>query len=126
MKTEVLSLDPVIGYFHDFFGDQTVNFIREMGSQKMRRSGVVSEGDESKMEVSPYRSSMSGWVPDPEEATELNVDWGIMEKLNKRVEKLTGLEVNKKGASNMQVVRYGAMGYYGFHWDSVSIFILRI
>lgn len=125
MKTEVLSLDPVIGYFHELVGDQTVEFIRAMGERKMRRSGVVSEEDEEMLEVSPYRSSMSGWIPDPEEEGEeeakgWDVDWGILEKLNKKIEKLTGLEVNKKGASNMQVVRYGAMGYYGFHWDSVK------
>lgn len=107
---------PPVALFHDFVGNKAIDAIKKEAEQYgYARSLYVSSG-RSEGQHGDFRTSMNSWVLDTEE----NPSTPTIRKLNKRIEKLTGLETLKEGASETQVSSYMPMGYCDIHLDSVN------
>lgn len=123
LKIEILFHDPPVYRFHQFIGENTMEYIKRTAATSLARSGVVSVSQKSTI-YSNYRTSLTTWIyddssyyPGPE-----------LTGLNKRIEFLTNLHVLKPGSSHaLQVVSYTSLGaHYDFHDDAVrAIFCLH-
>ncbi len=116
LKTELLSVEPFVYQFYEFIGDKAIGHIEKVSEDILERSRVSGKGG---FEFDDSRTSVtSGYDEDLDVAYDST---GIMFSLNRRIEKVTGLEVVKPLASDLQVALYGSLGgYYDFHHDSVK------
>lgn len=121
LKTEVLSVEPYIFQFYEFIGDKAIEHIGRVSEEILERSQISVKGG---FEFDDSRTSVTkGYDEDLDGVYDKT---GIMFRLNRRIEKVTGLEVVKPFASDLQVALYGSLGgYYDFHHDSVKGIFLK-
>ncbi|XP_047449776.1 prolyl 4-hydroxylase subunit alpha-3 [Mugil cephalus] len=109
VRREVLSLQPYVVLFHDFITDTEAEDIKRTAQPGLRRS-VVADGE--KQATADYRISKSAWLKDSAHS--------IVEKLDRRISMLTGLNVMHPFAEYLQVVNYGIGGHYEPHFDHAT------
>lgn len=111
VKVEVLVEEPsLVLQFHDFLGDEVIEFVERETSDKLRRS--VEENMETGNSYVNHQSSMVTWIDDEK--------YEILRKLRRRIEMLTAINKRRTSNSGMKVVLYGALGgFYDFHHDAV-------
>lgn len=117
LKTEVLSVNPFVYQFYEFIGDKAIKHIERVSEDIWERSQIsIANGG---FEFDESRTSMTvGYDKDLDSAYDKT---GIMLGLNRKIEMVTGLEVARPLASDLQVALYGSLGgFYDFHHDSVK------
>ncbi|XP_078577783.1 prolyl 4-hydroxylase subunit alpha-3-like isoform X1 [Branchiostoma floridae x Branchiostoma japonicum] len=108
VKMEVLHEgSPLVVLYHDVITDKEVQKIRDMALARMERSPVVA--DDGGNMFSKTRVSETGWLFDTEHT--------VIAKLSRRVEYITGLDVNWPYGEAFQVLNYGLGGFYEPHVD---------
>ncbi|XP_039526534.1 prolyl 4-hydroxylase subunit alpha-1b isoform X3 [Pimephales promelas] len=97
---------PRIVRFHDIISDSEIETVKEMAKPRLRRA-TISNPITGVLETAPYRISKSAWLSGYEHST--------IEKINQRIEDITGLEMDT--AEELQVANYGVGGQYEPHFD---------
>ncbi|KAK7883076.1 hypothetical protein WMY93_029250 [Mugilogobius chulae] len=108
-KREILSLKPFVVLYHDFITDTEAEDVKRMAQPGLRRS-VVASG--VKQSAADYRISKSAWLK--------NSSHAVIEKLDRRISMVTGLNVNHPFGEYLQVVNYGIAGHYEPHFDHAT------
>ncbi|KAI1816865.1 hypothetical protein GGS20DRAFT_535846 [Poronia punctata] len=109
--TEIISLDPLVIYIHDFFSPPDINEILKVGSDKFKPSVVHKNG---KMVQNPYRTSMSAVLS----AKEPSVNC-ILERSKKFLGTILDPVEDEMGVP--QLVQYTAGQEYNLHHDWMRI-----
>uniref|UniRef100_A0A672RRQ8 procollagen-proline 4-dioxygenase n=1 Tax=Sinocyclocheilus grahami TaxID=75366 RepID=A0A672RRQ8_SINGR len=97
---------PRIVRYHDIISDSEIKTVKEMAKPRLRRA-TISNPTTGVLETAPYRISKSAWLSGYEHST--------IEKINQRIEDITGLEMDT--AEELQVANYGVGGQYEPHFD---------
>ncbi|KAI2654261.1 Prolyl 4-hydroxylase subunit alpha-1 [Labeo rohita] len=97
---------PRIVRYHDIISDSEIKTVKEMAKPRLRRA-TISNPITGVLETAHYRISKSAWLSGYEHST--------IEKINQRVEDVTGLEMDT--AEELQVANYGVGGQYEPHFD---------
>ncbi|CAN9510847.1 unnamed protein product [Ophioblennius macclurei] len=108
-RREVLSLRPLVVLFHDFVTDAEAADVKELARFGLRRS-VVAAGE--KQATAEYRISKSAWLKDSAHA--------VVERLDRRISAVTGLNATHPYGEHLQVVNYGIGGHYEPHFDHAT------
>ncbi|CAL8362291.1 unnamed protein product [Merluccius merluccius] len=109
IRREVLSLQPYVVLYHNFITDKEAENIKTLSQQGLRRS-VVASGE--KQETADYRISKSAWLKDTVHP--------IIGQMDRRIARLTGLNVRTPYGEYLQVVNYGIGGHYEPHFDHAT------
>ncbi|KAM4589321.1 prolyl 4-hydroxylase subunit alpha-3 [Fundulus diaphanus] len=109
VRREVLSLQPHVVLYHDFITGAEAEDIKKLAQPGLKRS-VVAAGE--KQETADYRISKSAWLKGSEGS--------IIERLDRRISALTGLNVKHPYGEFLQVVNYGIGGHYEPHFDHAT------
>ncbi|XP_066288084.1 prolyl 4-hydroxylase subunit alpha-3-like [Branchiostoma lanceolatum] len=110
VKMEVLHEgNPLVALYHDVITDKETAFMRDMALTKLERSLIQARHDGGGDVFSKTRVSETGWLFDSEHPK--------IAKLSRRVEQITGLDINCPSAEAFQLVNYGLGGLYEQHWD---------
>ncbi|XP_054901728.1 prolyl 4-hydroxylase subunit alpha-3 isoform X2 [Poeciliopsis prolifica] len=109
VRREVLSLQPHVELYHDFLTDTEADDIKKLAQPGLKRS-VVAAGE--KQETADYRISKSAWLKGSEGST--------VERLDRRISVVTGLNVTHPYGEFLQVVNYGIGGHYEPHFDHAT------
>ncbi|RXN08895.1 prolyl 4-hydroxylase subunit alpha-1-like isoform X1 [Labeo rohita] len=97
---------PRIVRYHDIISDSEIKTVKEMAKPRLKRA-TVHDPITGKLTTAQYRVSKSAWLSGYEHST--------IEKINQRVEDVTGLEMDT--AEELQVANYGVGGQYEPHFD---------
>uniref|UniRef100_A0A672QM63 procollagen-proline 4-dioxygenase n=1 Tax=Sinocyclocheilus grahami TaxID=75366 RepID=A0A672QM63_SINGR len=97
---------PRIVRYHDIISDSEIKTVKELAKPRLRRA-TISNPITGVLETAPYRISKSAWLYEYEHST--------IEKINQRIEDVTGLEMDT--AEELQVANYGVGGQYEPHFD---------
>nr|XP_023686782.1 prolyl 4-hydroxylase subunit alpha-1-like isoform X1 [Paramormyrops kingsleyae]XP_023686783.1 prolyl 4-hydroxylase subunit alpha-1-like isoform X1 [Paramormyrops kingsleyae] len=97
---------PRIVRYHDIISDGEIEKVKELAKPRLRRA-TISNPITGVLETAPYRISKSAWLAAHEHP--------VVDKINQRIEDLTGLDV--KTAEELQVANYGMGGQYEPHFD---------
>ncbi|XP_039526525.1 prolyl 4-hydroxylase subunit alpha-1b isoform X2 [Pimephales promelas] len=97
---------PRIVRFHDIISDSEIETVKEMAKPRLKRA-TVHDPITGKLTTAQYRVSKSAWLSGYEHST--------IEKINQRIEDITGLEMDT--AEELQVANYGVGGQYEPHFD---------
>ncbi|MFT7807291.1 prolyl 4-hydroxylase subunit alpha-1-like [Arapaima gigas] len=97
---------PRIVRYHDIISNSEMEKVKELAKPRLRRA-TISNPITGVLETASYRISKSAWLAAYEHP--------VVDKLNQRIEDLTGLDV--KTAEELQVANYGVGGQYEPHFD---------
>ncbi|XP_024152696.1 prolyl 4-hydroxylase subunit alpha-1b isoform X1 [Oryzias melastigma] len=97
---------PYIVRYIDIISDEEIEKIKQLAKPRLRRA-TISNPVTGVLETAPYRISKSAWLTSYEDP--------VVEKINQRIEDLTGLEMDT--AEELQVANYGVGGQYEPHFD---------
>ncbi|XP_048843567.1 prolyl 4-hydroxylase subunit alpha-1a isoform X1 [Brienomyrus brachyistius] len=97
---------PRIVRYHDIISDGEIEKVKELAKPRLRRA-TISNPITGVLETASYRISKSAWLAAYEHP--------VVDKINQRIEDLTGLDV--KTAEELQVANYGVGGQYEPHFD---------
>ncbi|ROL45257.1 Prolyl 4-hydroxylase subunit alpha-1 [Anabarilius grahami] len=97
---------PRIVRYHDIISDSEIETVKEMAKPRLKRA-TVHDPITGKLTTAQYRVSKSAWLSGYEHST--------IERINQRVEDVTGLEMDT--AEELQVANYGVGGQYEPHFD---------
>ncbi|XP_076142250.1 prolyl 4-hydroxylase subunit alpha-1b isoform X1 [Alosa pseudoharengus] len=97
---------PRIVRFHEIISDSEIAKVKELAKPRLRRA-TISNPITGVLETAHYRISKSAWLTAYEHP--------MIEKINQRIEDLTGLEMDT--AEELQVANYGVGGQYEPHFD---------
>uniref|UniRef100_A0A8C4R5B4 Prolyl 4-hydroxylase, alpha polypeptide I b n=1 Tax=Eptatretus burgeri TaxID=7764 RepID=A0A8C4R5B4_EPTBU len=97
---------PRIVRYHDVISEAEANRVMRLAKPKLNRA-TVHDPLTGELTVAQYRVSKSAWLWEED-------DW-IVKKLNRRIEVITGLNVDT--AEELQVANYGLAGQYEPHFD---------
>ncbi len=106
VKEEVAHISPTIYIYHDVLMDGEIKIIQELAKPKFKRA-TVHDHATGELVTAQYRISKSSWLQ--------GEDHPKVEKVNKRIEAVTRLELST--AEELQVVNYGLGGHYEPHFD---------
>lgn len=110
LKMEILSLDPYLVIYHDVMSDEEIATLQRMAQPVLRRATVYSE-ERKLSEVVAGRTSKFAWFYDGTNE--------VTTRVNKRIEDMTGFELN--GSEMLQVMNYGLGGHYATHFDFFNV-----
>ncbi|XP_004521307.1 prolyl 4-hydroxylase subunit alpha-1-like [Ceratitis capitata] len=110
LKMEIISLDPYLVIFHDVMSDGEIRSLQEMAKPILRRATVYNE-ERKRSEVVSRRTSKFAWFYDHTNE--------ITERINKRIEDMTGFDLD--GSEMLQVMNYGLGGHYDTHFDFFNV-----
>uniref|UniRef100_A0A1A8FV77 Prolyl 4-hydroxylase subunit alpha-1 n=1 Tax=Nothobranchius korthausae TaxID=1143690 RepID=A0A1A8FV77_9TELE len=97
---------PHIIRYLDIISDVEIEKIKQLAKPRLRRA-TVHDPQTGKLTTAQYRVSKSAWLTAYEDP--------MIEKINQRIEDLTGLEMDT--AEELQVANYGVGGQYEPHFD---------
>ncbi|XP_036377018.1 prolyl 4-hydroxylase subunit alpha-1a isoform X1 [Megalops cyprinoides] len=97
---------PRIVRYHDIISHSEIEKVKELAKPRLRRA-TVHDPQTGKLTTAQYRVSKSAWLAAYEHP--------VVDKINQRIEDLTGLDV--KTAEELQVANYGVGGQYEPHFD---------
>ncbi|XP_019950590.1 prolyl 4-hydroxylase subunit alpha-1b isoform X1 [Paralichthys olivaceus] len=97
---------PYIVRYLDIISDKEMERVKQLAKPRLRRA-TISNPITGVLETAPYRISKSAWLTGYEDP--------LIEKINQRIEDLTGLEMDT--AEELQVANYGVGGQYEPHFD---------
>lgn len=97
---------PYIVRYHDILSPVEIEKVKELAKPRLRRA-TISNPITGVLETAPYRISKSAWLTGFEDP--------MINKINQRIEDLTGLEMDT--AEELQVANYGVGGQYEPHFD---------
>ncbi|XP_024152697.1 prolyl 4-hydroxylase subunit alpha-1b isoform X2 [Oryzias melastigma] len=97
---------PYIVRYIDIISDEEIEKIKQLAKPRLRRA-TVHDPQTGKLTTAQYRVSKSAWLTSYEDP--------VVEKINQRIEDLTGLEMDT--AEELQVANYGVGGQYEPHFD---------
>ncbi|CAL8391445.1 unnamed protein product [Arctogadus glacialis] len=97
---------PYIVRYHDIISHSEIEKVKSLAKPRLRRA-TISNPITGILETAPYRISKSAWLT--------GYDDPLIDKINQRIEDLTGLEMDT--AEEMQVANYGVGGQYEPHFD---------
>ncbi|XP_030642153.1 prolyl 4-hydroxylase subunit alpha-1b isoform X2 [Chanos chanos] len=97
---------PRIVRFHDIISDKEISKVKELAKPRLRRA-TVHDPITGELTTAQYRVSKSAWLSGYEDP--------VIERINQRIEDLTGLEMDT--AEELQVANYGVGGQYEPHFD---------
>uniref|UniRef100_A0A3B3HZS5 Prolyl 4-hydroxylase subunit alpha-1 n=3 Tax=Oryzias latipes TaxID=8090 RepID=A0A3B3HZS5_ORYLA len=97
---------PYIVRYIDIISEAEMDKIKQLAKPRLRRA-TISNPVTGVLETAPYRISKSAWLTAYEDP--------VVEKINQRIEDLTGLEMDT--AEELQVANYGVGGQYEPHFD---------
>ncbi|XP_072546686.1 prolyl 4-hydroxylase subunit alpha-1b isoform X1 [Salminus brasiliensis] len=97
---------PHIVRYHNIISDYEISKVKELAKPRLRRA-TISNPITGVLETAPYRISKSAWLTADEHP--------VIERINQRIEDLTGLEMDT--AEELQVANYGVGGQYEPHFD---------
>uniref|UniRef100_A0A8C9RHS6 procollagen-proline 4-dioxygenase n=1 Tax=Scleropages formosus TaxID=113540 RepID=A0A8C9RHS6_SCLFO len=97
---------PRIVRYHDIISTSEIEKVKELAKPRLRRA-TVHDPQTGKLTTAQYRVSKSAWLTAYEHP--------VVDRLNQRIEDLTGLDV--KTAEELQVANYGVGGQYEPHFD---------
>ncbi|CAG6016760.1 unnamed protein product [Menidia menidia] len=101
---------PYIVRFIDIISDEEIEMVKQLAKPRLRRA-TISNPITGVLETAPYRISKrvskSAWLT--------GYDDPVIDKINQRIEDLTGLEMDT--AEELQVANYGVGGQYEPHFD---------
>uniref|UniRef100_A0A1A8DPZ6 Prolyl 4-hydroxylase subunit alpha-1 n=1 Tax=Nothobranchius kadleci TaxID=1051664 RepID=A0A1A8DPZ6_NOTKA len=97
---------PHIVRYLDIISDVEIEKIKQLAKPRLRRA-TISNPITGVLETASYRISKSAWLTAYEDP--------MIEKINQRIEDLTGLEMDT--AEELQVANYGVGGQYEPHFD---------
>ncbi|KAK3598748.1 hypothetical protein CHS0354_028800 [Potamilus streckersoni] len=106
VKEEEVYLDPWLVIYHDVISDREINIIKQLAVPKLGRA-TVHNVVTGKLEIANYRISKSAWLRAE--------DHPVIDRLNKRIQAITGLDVET--AEELQIANYGIAGHYEPHFD---------
>lgn len=106
MKEEDEWDSPHIVRYLDALSDEEIERIKELAKPKLARA-TVRDPKTGVLTTAHYRVSKSAWLEDEDDL--------IIERVNKRIEDVTGLTVDT--AELLQVANYGVGGQYEPHFD---------
>ncbi|KAI1756757.1 hypothetical protein F4782DRAFT_484018 [Xylaria castorea] len=110
-KTELISLDPLVIYIHDFFNTKDISNIIQAGENRFNPSVVHKNG---KMIQNPYRTSWSAALPAEDPAVEC-----VLERSRKFLGTILDPSEDEMGVP--QLVRYTEGQEYNLHHDWMRI-----
>ncbi|XP_074502316.1 prolyl 4-hydroxylase subunit alpha-1b isoform X1 [Sebastes fasciatus] len=97
---------PYIVRYLDIISDQEMERVKQLAKPRLRRA-TISNPVTGVLETAPYRISKSAWLTGYEDP--------MIDKINQRIEDLTGLEMDT--AEELQIANYGVGGQYEPHFD---------
>ncbi|KAM6916330.1 prolyl 4-hydroxylase subunit alpha-1b isoform 2-T2 [Xenentodon cancila] len=97
---------PYIVRYLDIISDKEIEKVKQLAKPRLRRA-TVHDPQTGKLTTAQYRVSKSAWLTAYEHP--------IIERINQRIEDLTGLEMDT--AEELQVANYGVGGQYEPHFD---------
>ncbi|KAM9726843.1 prolyl 4-hydroxylase subunit alpha-1b isoform 2-T2 [Menidia menidia] len=97
---------PYIVRFIDIISDEEIEMVKQLAKPRLRRA-TVHDPQTGKLTTAHYRVSKSAWLT--------GYDDPVIDKINQRIEDLTGLEMDT--AEELQVANYGVGGQYEPHFD---------
>ncbi|XP_076024053.1 prolyl 4-hydroxylase subunit alpha-1-like [Genypterus blacodes] len=97
---------PLIVRYHQVVTDAEMEKVKELAKPRLRRA-TVHDPQTGKLTTAHYRVSKSAWLGAHEHP--------VVEKINQRIEDITGLDVST--AEDLQVANYGVGGQYEPHFD---------
>ncbi|XP_019950609.1 prolyl 4-hydroxylase subunit alpha-1b isoform X2 [Paralichthys olivaceus] len=97
---------PYIVRYLDIISDKEMERVKQLAKPRLRRA-TVHDPKTGKLTTAQYRVSKSAWLTGYEDP--------LIEKINQRIEDLTGLEMDT--AEELQVANYGVGGQYEPHFD---------
>ncbi|XP_028288001.1 prolyl 4-hydroxylase subunit alpha-1-like isoform X2 [Parambassis ranga] len=97
---------PHIVRYHNILSDKEMEKVKELAKPRLRRA-TVHDPQTGKLTTAHYRVSKSAWLGAFEHP--------VVDKLNQRIEDITGLDVTT--AEDLQVANYGVGGQYEPHFD---------
>ncbi|XP_070847138.1 prolyl 4-hydroxylase subunit alpha-1a isoform X2 [Chaetodon trifascialis] len=97
---------PHIIRYHNIVSDKEMEKVKELAKPRLRRA-TISNPVTGVLETAHYRISKSAWLGAFEHP--------VVDKINQRIEDLTGLDVTT--AEDLQVANYGVGGQYEPHFD---------
>ncbi|XP_053291793.1 prolyl 4-hydroxylase subunit alpha-1b isoform X2 [Pleuronectes platessa] len=97
---------PYIVRYLDIISDKEMSMVKQLAKPRLRRA-TISNPITGVLETAPYRISKSAWLTGYEDP--------LIDKINQRIEDLTGLEMDT--AEELQVANYGVGGQYEPHFD---------
>ncbi|XP_070847137.1 prolyl 4-hydroxylase subunit alpha-1a isoform X1 [Chaetodon trifascialis] len=97
---------PHIIRYHNIVSDKEMEKVKELAKPRLRRA-TVHDPQTGKLTTAHYRVSKSAWLGAFEHP--------VVDKINQRIEDLTGLDVTT--AEDLQVANYGVGGQYEPHFD---------
>lgn len=106
IKVEEAYKQPNIVLFIDFMSDDEIEVVKRLAEPMLKRA-TVQNYFTGKLETAKYRISKSAWLT--------NRDHEIVYRISRRIEAITGLEMDT--AEELQVVNYGIGGHYEPHYD---------
>ncbi|CAL1543171.1 unnamed protein product [Lymnaea stagnalis] len=105
-KEETVHFDPWVVIYHDVMSDEEIKQIKHLATPRLNRA-TVQNAKTGALETANYRISKSAWLKGEEHP--------VVEKLNKRMEAITGLDMDT--AEELQIANYGLGGHYEPHFD---------
>ncbi|XP_071376512.1 prolyl 4-hydroxylase subunit alpha-1b isoform X2 [Centroberyx affinis] len=97
---------PYIVRYIDIISHSEIEKVKQLAKPRLRRA-TVHDPLTGKLTTALYRVSKSAWLTEYEDP--------MIEKINQRIEDLTGLEMDT--AEELQVANYGVGGQYEPHFD---------
>ncbi|XP_028458830.1 prolyl 4-hydroxylase subunit alpha-1b isoform X2 [Perca flavescens] len=97
---------PYIVRYLDIMSDKEMDKVKQLAKPRLRRA-TVHDPLTGKLTTAQYRVSKSAWLTGYEDP--------MIDKINQRIEDLTGLEMDT--AEELQVANYGVGGQYEPHFD---------
>ncbi|XP_056147571.1 prolyl 4-hydroxylase subunit alpha-1b isoform X2 [Lampris incognitus] len=97
---------PYIVRFHDIISHGEIEKVKELAKPRLRRA-TISNPITGVLETASYRISKSAWLT--------GYDHPMIDRINQRIEDLTGLEMDT--AEELQIANYGVGGQYEPHFD---------
>ncbi|XP_055875550.1 prolyl 4-hydroxylase subunit alpha-1-like isoform X4 [Biomphalaria glabrata] len=106
IKEETVHLDPWIVVYYNVMSDEEISTIKHLATPRLNRA-TVQNSKTGALETANYRISKSAWLRGEEHP--------VVERLNQRMEAITGLDLNT--AEELQIANYGLGGHYEPHFD---------
>ncbi|KAI1115635.1 hypothetical protein F5Y14DRAFT_449741 [Nemania sp. NC0429] len=110
-KTEIISLDPLVMYIHNFFNKKDIDKMIEAGEDRFNPSVVNQNG---RMIQNPYRTSWSAALPDEDPAVQC-----VLERSKRFLGTILNPDEDEMGVP--QLVRYSEGQEYNLHHDWMRI-----
>ncbi|XP_062509259.1 prolyl 4-hydroxylase subunit alpha-1-like isoform X2 [Corticium candelabrum] len=108
IAVEVAYIKPTVLVYRGVLSDVEMDRLKELASPMLDRATAYNTA-QGRYTAADYRISKSAWLGQEHDNT------GIVERINTRIEALTGLDMST--AEQLQVVNYGIGGHYEPHYD---------